>query len=83
MATPAGQPTERVTITAADLSVADNIKGPQRTLTLARYAILVESAVHPPLRAQLAAGGSRVRVWFTNWLRIVGSTDPERDAPSS
>jgi DNA-binding transcriptional regulator YbjK len=55
--------------------------GPQRTLTLARYAILVEAAIHPALREQLLATGSRVRAWFTTWLRVVGSTDPERDAP--
>jgi AcrR family transcriptional regulator len=55
--------------------------GPQRTLTLARYAILIQAAIHPPLRAQLTAGGDRVRRWFMNWLRIVGSSDPGRDAP--
>jgi AcrR family transcriptional regulator len=55
--------------------------GPQRTLTLARYAILVQAAIDPPLRAQLTVGGARVRTWFMNWLRIVGSTDPEHDAP--
>lgn len=55
--------------------------GPHRTLTLARYAILVEAAIHPSLRAQLAATGARVDAWFRNWLRIAGSADPERDAP--
>jgi AcrR family transcriptional regulator len=55
--------------------------GPQRALTLARYAILVEAGIHPSLRAQLLATGARVNAWFTNWLRIAGSTDPERDAP--
>src|SRR5262249_16773926 len=57
--------------------------GPQRTLTLARYAILVEveAGIHPSLRAQLAATGARVNAWFMNWLRIAGSTNPERDGP--
>lgn len=55
--------------------------GAQRTLTLARYAILTEAAIHPSLRAQLATTGGRVRAWFTNWLRIAGSADPDRDAP--
>jgi hypothetical protein len=55
--------------------------GPQRTLALARYAILVEAGIHPSLRAQLTATGARVNAWFTNWLRIAGSTNPERDAP--
>ncbi len=55
--------------------------GPQRTLTLARYAILVEAGIHPSLRAQLTATGARVNAWFMNWLRIAGSIDPARDAP--
>jgi DNA-binding transcriptional regulator YbjK len=55
--------------------------GPQRTLTLARYAILVEAANRPALRAQLTETGARVRRYFVNWMRIIGSTDPERDTP--
>ena len=55
--------------------------GPQRTLTLARYAILVEAGIRPAMRAHLLAGGARVNAWFMAWLRVAGSTDPERDAP--
>ena len=55
--------------------------GPNRTLTLARYAILVEAAIRPSLREQLAATGARVSIWFMNWLRIAGSADPGHDAP--
>jgi AcrR family transcriptional regulator len=55
--------------------------GPNRTLTLARYAILVEAAIRPSLREQLAVTGARVNTWFMNWLRIAGSADPEHDAP--
>ncbi len=55
--------------------------GPHRAVSLARYAILVQAGIHPPLRAQLTATGARVNAWFMNWLRIAGSTDPERDAP--
>lgn len=55
--------------------------GPQRTLTLARYAILVEAGIRPTMRAHLLAGGARVNAWFMAWLRVAGSTDPERDAP--
>jgi DNA-binding transcriptional regulator YbjK len=55
--------------------------GPNRTLTRARYAILVEAAIHPPLRAPLMATGARVNHWFGNWVRTAGSTDPGRDAP--
>jgi DNA-binding transcriptional regulator YbjK len=60
---------------------AQDAAGPQRTLTLARYAILVEAANRPSLRAQLTATGARVNAWFMNWLRIAGSADPQRDAP--
>jgi AcrR family transcriptional regulator len=60
---------------------AQEATGPHRTLTLARYAILVEAGIHPSLRAQLLATGARVNAWFMNWLRIAGSTDPEGDAP--
>jgi AcrR family transcriptional regulator len=60
---------------------AQEATGPHRALTLARYAILVEAGIHPSLRAQLLATGARVNAWFTNWLRVAGSTDPERDAP--
>ena len=55
--------------------------GPQRALTLARYAILVEAAIHPSLRAQLTATGSRVSAWFTHWVRTAGCTDPGTSAP--
>ena len=55
--------------------------GPQRTLTLARYAILVEAGIRPSLRIQLLETGARVSAWFTNWVRIAGSPAPERDAP--
>ena len=55
--------------------------GRSGTLTLARYAILVEAGIHPSLRAQLSVTGARVNAWFSNWLRVAGSTDPERDAP--
>jgi hypothetical protein len=50
-------------------------------LTLARYAILVEAAIHPSLRERLTATGARVNAWATNWVRASGSPDPDRDAP--
>ncbi|MGK5680959.1 TetR/AcrR family transcriptional regulator [Actinoplanes sp. URMC 104] len=62
-------------------AAAKEATGTLRTLTLARYAILVEAGLHPSLRAQLSATGSGVNAWFLQWLRLAGSTDPERDAP--
>lgn len=78
--------TKMYPVTPEDLAralatAAQEAVGPYRTLTLARYAILVEAGIHPSLRAQLSATGARVNAWFMNWLRIAGSTDPERDAP--
>jgi len=50
-----------------------------RTLTLARYAILVDAACRPELRAKLTAGGAEVNRWAADCLRRVGSADADRD----
>src|SRR3954469_20858176 len=63
------------------VAAAKAATGPQRTLTLARYAILVEAGIHPAVRAQLLSTGGQVNAWFMTWLRVAGSADPERDAP--
>lgn len=60
---------------------AKEATGKLRTLTLARYAILVEAGIHPSLRAQMSTTGAEVNAWFMQWLRVAGSTDPERDGP--
>ena len=52
--------------------------GAHRTLTLSRYALLVESANNPGLREQMAVTGARVSAWIADWLRRIGSTDPDR-----
>jgi AcrR family transcriptional regulator len=74
-------PTTPLEFAQALVAFAYDATGPHRTLTLARYAVLVEAAIHPPLRAQLSATGARVNAWFVNWLRIAGSTNPAYDAP--
>ncbi|MEU8003460.1 TetR family transcriptional regulator [Catellatospora sp. NPDC049111] len=60
---------------------AHQATGSHRTLTLARYAVLVEAAHRPQLRAHLAAVGGRVRAHVLTWIRVSGSSDLERDAP--
>jgi AcrR family transcriptional regulator len=60
---------------------AKEATGPHRTLTLTRYAMLVEAGISPSLRTQMARTGARVNTWAMNWFRIAGSTDPERHAP--
>ena len=72
-------PTTPAELAKALAAAAVDSAGPNRTLTLARYAILVEAANRPSLRPQLTATGARVTAWFTNWMRMVGSADPERD----
>src|SRR4051812_18233821 len=74
-------PTTPQELATALVDLAHEATGPQRTLTLARYAILVEAGIHPSLRAQLLTTGAGVNAWFIAWLRVVGSTDPHRDAP--
>jgi DNA-binding transcriptional regulator YbjK len=63
---------------ALGASVRDSVTA-NRTLTLSRYALLVESANNPGLREQMGVTGARVSAWVANWLRLVGSTDPEYD----
>ena len=63
---------------ALGAAVRDSV-GPNRTLTLSRYALLVESANTPALREQIAMTGARVGAWMANWLRVIGSGDPDRD----
>jgi len=74
-------PTTPLELAQVLVAAAKTATGPQRTLTLARYAILVEAGIHPAVRAQLLATGARVNTWFMTWLRVAGSADPERDAP--
>jgi len=56
---------------------AQDSAGRNRSLTLSRYALLVESANNPALREHMASTGARVSVWISNWLRQIGSTDPD------
>ena len=55
-------------------STADN-----RSLTLARYSLLVEAAMHPTLQETMREGGAAVNAWALQWLRAVRSPHPERD----
>lgn len=74
-------PTTPQELARALADFAREATGPDRTLTLARYAILVEAGIRPSLRKQLLETGARVNAWFTNWVRVAGSSAPERDAP--
>jgi AcrR family transcriptional regulator len=74
-------PTTPAELARGMTTLAHEATGPHRALVLARYAILVDAGIHPSLRAQLMVTGAQVNTWFLYWLRMAGSTDPERDAP--
>jgi hypothetical protein len=71
-------PDELVRVLSA---VVLDMTGPHRTLTLARYALLVEGAQRPALRSRLKQTGARVNAWAAIWLRTAGSDRPELHAP--
>ncbi|MFC0100531.1 TetR/AcrR family transcriptional regulator [Micromonospora marina] len=48
----------------------------ERVVTLARYALFVESAVRPELRPAIEAGRARLAEWGVPLLAGLGSTDP-------
>ena len=50
-----------------------------RRLTLARYLLLMEAAIHPPLQQTMREGAASVNAWALQWFRTVRSTNPERD----
>jgi DNA-binding transcriptional regulator YbjK len=74
--TPPTTPAELAWVLAG---VARDATRTHRTLTLCRYSMLVEAARRPELRAQLMETGARINTWVMAWLRLAGSTDPERD----
>lgn len=53
--------------------------GPERVVTLARYAILVEAAQHPELAAVLSPGAHQVDTWALDLITRAGSAAPGRD----
>lgn len=57
----------------------DRALGPDRAVTLARYAILVETAQNPGLRAGAALGADQVDRWALDLVTRAGSPDPTRD----
>jgi DNA-binding transcriptional regulator YbjK len=70
-------PTSAAELGRALGEMARDSAGPNRALTLSRYALLVESANNPVLREQMTVTGARVSSWFATWLRLIGSSDPD------
>jgi AcrR family transcriptional regulator len=71
-------PTTPAELGRALAGVVRDSAGVHRALTLSRYAILVEAGINDTIRRRLAGTGSRVSAWFANWLRLIGSRDPDR-----
>jgi DNA-binding transcriptional regulator YbjK len=57
----------------------DRALGPDRAVTLARYAILVETAQNPDLREGMAPGADEVDTWALDLIIRGGSQAPQRD----
>jgi AcrR family transcriptional regulator len=72
-------PTSPAELGRAIAGFARDGTGVHRAMTLSRYAILVEAGNNAKVRHQLAETGSRVNAWFANWLRLIGSRDPDYD----
>lgn len=66
-------------VAAAFGRFVDRALGPDRVVTLARYAILVETAQNPGLREGMAPGADQVDTWSLDLLTRAGSRDPHRD----
>ncbi len=77
--TPSGPPTSRRELVEALAAYARQSVDEGRTVSLARYAILVESAQRPALRPDVARGADEVDTWALELVRRAGSRDPERD----
>jgi DNA-binding transcriptional regulator YbjK len=58
---------------------AHDATGPNRTLTVARFGILVEAARQPELQTRLTAAAAQIRDAGSVWLRSLGAANPARD----
>ena len=66
-------------LAAALAAFAHDAIGPKRTLTIARFGILVEAARQPGLQTRLTAAAARIRDAGSVWLRSLGAANPSRD----
>ena len=71
------QPRTPGELAAALAAYVRRATGADRIMTVARYSLFVEAALHPELQQRLAETARTVREWGAQWLRAVGSSDPE------
>ncbi len=57
------------------------LSGPMRALSVARYSLFMEAARDPELAAEMGRAAGRVASVTTQWLRQLGSRDPEVQTP--
>jgi AcrR family transcriptional regulator len=63
-------------VTAALAGFVRYALGPGRPRTAARYALFLEAAGQPEMRARLAQGRAAIAGWAVAWLSHLGSPDP-------
>jgi DNA-binding transcriptional regulator YbjK len=72
-------PSDPGELAAALTAYVSRALGPDRAVTVARYGLFIEAALRPALQEPLAVSAAELRRWAAQWLRAVGSTDPEGD----
>ncbi|MFI1912709.1 TetR/AcrR family transcriptional regulator [Nocardia sp. NPDC020380] len=70
------QPTTPEALIETMSGVIRHALGPGRSRTTARYALFLEAATNPDLRAPLTAARQTITTWITPWLQSLGSPAP-------
>lgn len=73
------RPKSRADLAAAMAAFVRRALGPDRTMTVARYALFTEAALRPDLQSRLSAPAKEIRGWGAEWLREIGSAAPEAE----
>ena len=70
-------PTTPDALAATLAAMVENLTGPLRTLTVARYSLFMEAARDTSLQAEMGRGARRVAEIGHEWLTAAGSRDPD------
>lgn len=73
------QPSTPGELAAALTAYVRRALGPERAVHIARYGLFIEAALRPALQEHLATSAAELRRWATQWLRAIGSTNPDGD----
>jgi DNA-binding transcriptional regulator YbjK len=69
------QPDSRRGLVAALAAYVRRAVGPDRDLTIARYSLFIEAALHPELQPPLSDTARAIQQWGSHWLHALGSAD--------